>query len=252
VGQIIYNSARDENTYFTYIIPTLYQLERAVLNGFGPRWIEMITMKGPTNLSNIPPQALNPAIGFTEIDLRPFGPAVATPAVSIGLIYLIIISFFAFPFLMPIHSQLTLNKQHRPVKASHMIIWRLFSNFVVYFILSFFYSLVPLAFQIPFFNSPEPAVEPARSANAYGKSSFVVYWMLNWIGMAALGLPSENMAMVLGAPWSALWLTFWVITNVSTGFYPLNLASDFYRWGYVWPLHRSKLFSPPTLFSRKY
>ncbi|KAH8703015.1 hypothetical protein BGW36DRAFT_422596 [Talaromyces proteolyticus] len=247
-AQIIYNSARDETTYYNYIIPTLNQLKQVALDGFGPRWIEILTKNGLTNISNVPPQALNPAIGFTEIDLRPFGPAVATPAVSIGLIYLIIISFFAFPFLIPIHSQLTLNKKHRPVKASHMIIWRLFSNFVVYLILSFFYSLVPLAFQIPFTNSPEPAMEPARNANAYGKSSFVVYWMLNWIGMAALGLPSENMAMILGAPWSALWLTFWVISNVSTGFYPLNLASNFYKWGYVWPLHRIVEGSRTILF----
>lgn len=126
------------------------------------------------------------------------------------------------------------------VKPSHMLLWRLMSNFVAYFILSFFYSLVPLAFGIPFSNSRGLETEVVMNANAYGKASFVVYWMLNWVGMTALGLPSENMAMVMGAPWSALWLTFWVISNVSTGFYPLDLAPGFYTWGYIWPLHRSK------------
>ena len=49
------------------------------------------------------PQAISPAIGFSMYNLRPFYPYVATPAVSIGLIYLIIISFFSFSFYLPIH-----------------------------------------------------------------------------------------------------------------------------------------------------
>jgi hypothetical protein len=42
----------------------------------------------PAVLSNIQnvPQALNPAIGFSEFNLRPFYPYTAIPAVSIGLI----------------------------------------------------------------------------------------------------------------------------------------------------------------------
>lgn len=63
--------------------------------------------------------------------------------------------------------------------------------------------------------------------------------MINWIGMIALGLASENVAMVVGQPWMAFWLIFWVITNVSTGFYNITLAPHFYYWGYAWPLHNS-------------
>ncbi|KAL7651559.1 hypothetical protein ACMYSQ_011265 [Aspergillus niger] len=244
IAQVVYNSARDENTYFSYIIPTLSQLQTKVITKFGPWWIEMMRSSGSLKDSRIPTQALNPSIGFTEIDLRPFSPAVATPSVSIGPIYLIIIAYFAFPFLMPIHNRLNNKRQGHPVKASHMLLWRLMSNFVAYFILSLFYSLVPLAFGIPFSNSRGVETEVIMNGNAYGKGSFVVYWMLNWVGMTALGLPSENMAMIIGAPWSALWLTFWVISNVSTGFYPLDLAPGFYKWGYIWPLHRSKSIKP--------
>lgn len=48
------------------------------------------------------------------------------------------------------------------------------------------------------------------------------------------------MAMLLGTPWTALWLIFWVISNVATGFYPIPLAPDFYRWGYAWPIHNGE------------
>lgn len=64
--------------------------------------------------------------------------------------------------------------------------------------------------------------------------------MINFIGMAALGLACENVAMAVGQPWTAIWLIFWIITNVATGFYSLDTSPGFYAWGYAWPLHNSK------------
>lgn len=236
-------SGREERTCFTYILPGLSILQNKVLASFGPQWTREVVATAKDldlDLSNIPAQAINPGIGFTTIDLRPFTPAVAAPAVTIGLIYLIIIAFFTFPFLMPIHAQFVNPKDHPPLKTVHWLLWRIGSNIAAYFFLSFFYSLVSLAFKIPFTNPPAPGTEPAVNANAYGQASFVVFWMLNWVGMAALGFPCENMAMILGFPWSSLFLIFWVITNVATAFYAVELAPEFYRWGYAWPLHRSK------------
>lgn len=242
-GQFVTITARDQNTYASYIQPALSQFQSAIQAMFGPRWVQIVSQKS-WNISRVP-QAVNPAIGFTNVDLRPFSPSAATPSVTIGLIYLIIIAFFTFPFLMPIHSQF-IKGDHPPMRIPDWLIWRLVSNIIAYFFLSLFYSFVSLAFQIPFSNSPAPDTIPAANANAYGNASFVVFWMLNWVGMAALGLPCENMAMVLGFPWSSFFLIFWVITNVATGFYALELAPDFFDWGYAWPLHRS-MFSSSLL-----
>ncbi|KAJ5481634.1 hypothetical protein N7475_000446 [Penicillium sp. IBT 31633x] len=231
-------SARDPMTYSNYIMPAVDQFKGAVLSKFGSTWVKFLIDKSFTTLS-IVPQAVNPGIGFTTLDLRTFGPAVATPAITIGLIYLIIIAFFTFPFLMPIHLQY-FGGSLSTLKMSHWVMWRILSNTGAYFFLSLFYSLVSLAFQIPLSNPSVPGVVPARNANGYGSTSFMVYWMLNWVGMSALGFPCENIAMVLGFPWSSLFLIFWVISNVATGFYPLDLAPKFFHWGYAWPLHRSK------------
>lgn len=57
------------------------------------------------------------------------------------------------------------------------------------------------------------------------------------MGMAALGFACENMAMFLGQPWTALWLIFWVISNVATSFYPTVLSPGIYQYGYAFPLH---------------
>ena len=50
-------------------------------------------------------------------------------------------------------------------------------------------------------------------------------------GMGALGLACENVAMIIGQPWTSMWLIFWVITNVSTSFYAIETAPAFFRWG---------------------
>lgn len=239
-AQVITISARDQTTYPTYISPLLFQFQIEVLAAFGQQWVGELANNSSLDLSRVP-QAVNPGIGFTNIDLRPFTPPVATPAVTIGLIYLIVISFFSFPFLMPIHSKYITHRY--PLRFSHMIIWRIVSTMLAYFFLSLCYSIVSLAYLIPFSNRRAPDTESASNPNAYGKGSFVVFWMLNWMGMSALGLPSENMGMILGPPWNALWLIFWIITNVSTGFYSLDLAPGFFAWGYAWPLHRSKYLS---------
>jgi hypothetical protein len=170
---------------------------------------------------------------------------------------------------MPHHSkfmQPSPKTNNTKLKFPQLILWRLFASFTAYFFLSLFYSFVSLAFQINFFAPPGSETEVSSPATGYGHASFVVYWMLNFVGMGALGLACENVAMIVGQPWAALWLIFWVITNgmftmffslispicltsirlnianglvslVSTSFYNLDLAPRFYHWGYAWPLH---------------
>ena len=249
--QVVYVQARDQETYSSYILPQLEVLQTQITAKFGQTWTS--TVLGNTSIPRDTlqrvPQAMNPGIGFSQFNLRPFAPAVITPAVTVGLIYLIILSFFSFAFYIPIHMKFQTEPGHPPLKALHFVIWRWASTVLAYFFLSLFYSLISLAFQIPFANPSAPGTEVANNPEPYGKGTFVVYWMINWVGMIALGLACENMAMLVGQPWTAMWLIFWVITNVSTSFYSLELAPKWYYWGYAWPLHNSKLFfSPPFLF----
>lgn len=151
------------------------------------------------NLNRVP-QAVNPAIGFSTYNLRPFTPAVTTPAVSIGLIYLIIIAFFSYTFYLPHHMKFIKGPGHRPLKFAQFIAWRLVATVASYFFLSLAYSLISLAFQIPFSKPSGSHVEVVSPVDAYHYGSFVVYWMLNWVGMTALGLACENVAMIVGQP----------------------------------------------------
>ncbi len=51
---------------------------------------------------------------------------------------------------------------------------------MAYLFISLAYSLVSLAFQIPFWPGPGPQTDVAFSATAYGLGSFPVYWMINF------------------------------------------------------------------------
>ena len=249
--QTIWVEARDQDTINSYVLPSLTKLQTEVTSQFGQTWTGTVlhnTSIPRTNLQAAP-QALSPAIGFSMYSLRPFSPAVTTPAVTIGLIYLIIIAFFSFTFFLPIYVKLvTPNGPNPTIKFWKFILMRWTGTVTAYFFMSLAYSFVSLAFQIPFSNATAPHAVGATNPDAYGKGTFVVYWMINFIGMIALGLTCENVAMAIGQPWTAMWLIFWVITNVSTAFYSLDLAPKWYYWGYAWPLHNIVEASRSTLF----
>jgi hypothetical protein len=277
--QLVYQDSRDDTNWFDFMLPILSSFMTEAQSMVGRQWVQTALQQVDGNadvLSNMQnvPQAMNPAIGFSEFNLRPFYPYTGIPAVSIGLICmcplpssfflakenynlcvskltlfkidLIIISFFSFSFYMPIHMQYITPGAHPPLKFPQLILWRWCATISAYFMLSLAYSFVSMAFQINFWHTnsitSETQVTVMAEGNpiSYGSGTFVVYWMLNFFGMIALGLACENVAMVVGMPWMGLFLIFWVITNVSTSFYDIEIAPAFYRWGYAWPLHSSK------------
>ncbi|KAK1450643.1 MNNG and nitrosoguanidine resistance protein [Colletotrichum cuscutae] len=250
--QVIIQTARDSTTYQSDILPYITQFTEQFTQQFGKQWGQTVMSNTSLSRDNLAraSSAVNPGIAPLMIDLRPFQPATATPAVSIGLIYLIIMAFFSFSFFLPIHSKYVQPQGHPPLHFWQLIIWRWLATIVAYFIISLSYSLISLAFQIPFSAPPASPTEPAPTfgATAYGRGTFPVYWMLNFVGMSALGLACENVAMIIGQPWTALWLIFWVISNVSTSFYAIDLSPGFYHWGYAWPLHQVVEGSRQLLF----
>ena len=153
-AQFVYVEARNQMTIDSYIMPQLQQLATQVQAKFGAQWATQIVSNttirtSAANLERVP-QAINPAIGFTMITLRPFTPLTATPAVSIGLIYLLIILFFSFSFFVPIHIDLLKPEGYPPLKSWQLIPWMWCASMLFYFLASCFYSLTSLALQIPF------------------------------------------------------------------------------------------------------
>jgi hypothetical protein len=253
--QLVYQQARDDTNWSSYLFPNIQSLLTEATAMVGQTWARQILQQASSNQTlqeNIvqAPQALSPAIGFSMFNLRPFYPYVAIPAQSIGLIYLIIVSFFSFSFYLPIHFKYLKPEGHPPLKFYQLVMWRWCATISAYFMLSLAYSLISLAFGINFSGGVTNIGDPTQvtstmhtNGNAYGNCAFLVYWMLNLyvssltrvfervanisysFGMIALGLACENVAMIVGQPWTGLWLIFWVITNVSTSFYDIELGT---------------------------
>lgn len=103
--QIITQTARDSTTYQSDIQPYLTQFTEQFSQAFGKQWGQIVMSNDSLSRENLAraPAVVNPGVAPLMIDIRPFRPATATPAVSIGLIYLIIMAFFSFSFFLPIH-----------------------------------------------------------------------------------------------------------------------------------------------------
>ncbi|KAK9314459.1 hypothetical protein V1522DRAFT_458758 [Lipomyces starkeyi] len=221
--QFVYPQAREPQLY-TYLVPWVSSLNTNITAAFSEAIIQMIAQNSSYSLSAIAssaPQVLSTPVAINSYNIRPFDNPISTAVLQVGLIYLIIISFFQFNFFQPVH--MTLAPQ---LKRMHYIIYRIATTWIAYFFLSLFYSLISLAFQIDF-------------TRAFGRAGFVVYWMINWLGMAAVGGACENVALIAVVTYPPLigfWLIFMVISNVSVAFYAIPLEAGIYRYGYAFPI----------------
>lgn len=222
-----YETGRDFLAMDQYVIPNVQKVQLMFLSQQQNLTLELLAS---ANFSEVfsNPLALKVAatpMEWTFIDGRIFNDPVLVAPSQVGLIYMIIITFFAFNFFSNIHQDVA----RMGVKISHLVLYRLLSTIVNFFVMSFFYSIVTLAFQVNF-------------TRAFGHSGFLVYWMTNFLTMWAVGAMNESMGMLLimyYPPLMGFWMLFWVIVNISPTFTPLALSPKFYRYGYGLPIHAS-------------
>lgn len=88
----------------------------------------------------------------------------------VGLIYLLILSFFVVMIGL---SAREVSGLDRHLTLFSLVKLRLLSTFTLYFFISLFYSLLSRAFQVDF-------------SHRFGHSGFLIFWMLNWLGMLAV------------------------------------------------------------------
>lgn len=113
--QLVYIDSRDDTNWYDFMLPIMSSFMTEATTMVGEQWTRMVMENATTNATLVRnaarvPQALSPAIGFSQFNLRPFYPYQVIPSISIGLIYLIIISFFSFAFYLPIHFKVRINK----------------------------------------------------------------------------------------------------------------------------------------------
>ena len=80
--QLVYVQARQETVLSMYILPRIHEFERRVQRAVTAAVLQRL--KGEPR--DVKPTLLNPGIEFEVFNLRPFGPPVSLPAVTVGQI----------------------------------------------------------------------------------------------------------------------------------------------------------------------
>ncbi|CAI5758524.1 unnamed protein product [Candida verbasci] len=218
-----YETGRDIIATAQYVTPSIETIERMFLdrNNITQSLINIIG-NIPNNQNSL--QVLAQSLQFQFYDMRPSTSSVLIAPLQIGLLYMIIVTFFQFQFFADLHMGVV-----KVLKGKHYLMYRLFTSIFSYFIISLMFSLVTLAFQVDF-------------TVTFGKSGFLVYWMVSFLTMTAVGTMNEIAALLLipiYPPLLGFWLIFWVIINITPTFTPLALCPEFFRYGYALPLHNS-------------
>jgi len=154
-------------------------------------------------------------------NLRPFDVPVATAVTFVGLIYLLILSFF---IVMVSASAREVSGLDKNLTLGSIIRVRFATSFTVFFFISLFYTLLSRAFQLPF-------------DRKFGHAGFVIFWMLNWLGMCACGLALESLLPLLTVRAIPFFLILWIISNVSVCFFPIEVLPKIYHYGYAMPFY---------------
>ncbi|VVT49125.1 uncharacterized protein SAPINGB_P002116 [Magnusiomyces paraingens] len=235
-----YPEARMETVYRDIVVPQINNISTAFTFTFRQYWLDHINstlnLSQRTTIVETNVDIIANPIDITVINLIPFTGNISSAILTTGLIFLIIVSFFQIPFFAPVH-QIMLGK----VKFLQYMVYRPFINYVSVLFLSLAFSLVSLAFQGDF-------------TVKFGRAGFVVYWMINFLAMNALGGASENVGTIIFNVYPqaiGFWLIFWVCSNSSTSFAPLELLPEVYKVGKALPVHNAQMAIRTILFGTK-
>lgn len=226
---VVYSTGSNFNTVNNYITTMLYQMVN-VFYGYVPltqfllMMIESLTEDEKTDVINTSPTLLTSIPTFKFVDLHPVNNQIFTGILTIGLIYMVVFTFFQFVFLLSIHSYIAAR-----ITGWKYIVTRMLVSQIAYFILSLSFVTLNTAFQIPF-------------NVTFGNLGFLVIWMLSYLTMSSLGSFIEMLALIMFKVKPQLVgfiMLFVAVTNVSPVVSGIELSPTFYRYGYAMPIYNT-------------
>ncbi|KAF8624674.1 hypothetical protein AX17_007005 [Amanita inopinata Kibby_2008] len=170
---VLANEGRNEGSFRNIIRPIITTSLDKLTYRFATQNAQR-QAKNPNSLSILSksPQTLVAPIGYTIDNLRPFYAPVASATTLTGLIYLTIAAFF---MVVASAGAREVSGIETRLRLRSLLIVRLVSSLTSYFFVSLCYSLLNLAFQL-------------NLNHKFGRRGFMIFWMLNWVGMTALSV----------------------------------------------------------------
>lgn len=228
--------ARNENAYRGILIPSAQAGLTIVSTQFAMQSARMVSNSSTVSqLMSTSPQTLVTPIYFNIFNLRPFDQPVASVVVFVGLLFVLILSFFIVMIGFVAREKTNLR---RLLTYRSLVQLRLATSFIAYFILSLFDSLLALAFQL-------------NVNKKFGHGGFMVFWMVNFLGMCTMGLAMEGPLSLLGPPGLPFLFLIWILVNVAVCAFPIEVLPVIYRYGYAMPFYAITKACRTIVFSTK-
>ncbi|KAF8886305.1 hypothetical protein BD779DRAFT_1530650 [Infundibulicybe gibba] len=230
--------ARSENAFRSLIRPSVQAALQLSTQTFAVEFAKQVASLPSTNLTTlltVSPQTLITPVSYKLLNLIPFDAPVASTVTFVGMIYLLILSFF---MVMICNAARTAGGLERLLTLKSLIILRLSCMIAACFILSLFYSLLSVAFRLPL-------------DRVFGRCGFLVFWMLNWTGMLSVGLALDSLLTVMGPSFLPFFMILWIIANVSVCFLPIDTLPGVFHYGYGFPFYRISTATRTIVFGTK-
>ncbi|KAI0092825.1 hypothetical protein BDY19DRAFT_990504 [Irpex rosettiformis] len=196
----------------------------AYATGSAQRYFAQITPGNDVNATAVnllsqAPQTISPGVAWKTVNLRPYTAPAAQAVTLVGNIFLII---FAFIMTMAHSAARTIIAPR--LKFYHYLILRLVVPILAYLPLSLNYTLISLAFGLPFGGKYSPA------------GGFFMTFLFVYLGMTALGLSLEAMITLLTPRFIPFFVFTLIIFNVAPTLLPPELLNNFYSYGAGFPI----------------
>ncbi|CAA7263443.1 unnamed protein product [Cyclocybe aegerita] len=228
--------ARNENAFRSLIRPSVQATLEAISRAIAIQTAERVaTAQNLGQLLTTSPQTVTAPVGYRIQNMAPFDQPVASAVTFVGLLYQLILSFFIVMIGLSAREVSGLEKS---LSTWSLIKLRLVSSFAAYFIMALFYSLLSLAFQL-------------NVSRKFGHSGFLIFWMLNYAGMLAVGLALESLSTLLTTRGIPFFMLTWIITNVSVCVFPIEVMPNIFRYGHAAPFYNVSRAMRTIIFSTK-
>lgn len=227
--EVVYETGRDYNAVTNYVTTLIARIVSAYATFIprSPLIPSLLLTLSETELAAVishSPGLLTIMPNWRFTDLIPVPDYVVQAPFQIGLIYLVIFTFFQFVFTIEIQVYIA-----SKAKGWRFILFRTIASQFSYFVLSLAFILLNLAFGIPF-------------NKAFGHLGFLVLVCFGYLLMSSVGSSIEILVLICGAVNPALIGFVMVIVsvvNVAPTISPMELCPSFYRYGHAIPVRNA-------------
>ncbi|KAK6454351.1 uncharacterized protein RJT20DRAFT_58067 [Scheffersomyces xylosifermentans] len=227
--EVVFETGRDYNAVSNYISTIINN----ILKGYyafvpqTPLAMDLLSTLNSTQAANVianAPGLITILPTFNVNDRLPVPDQIVQAPLQIGIIYLVIFSFFQFIFQIEIHMYMA-----KQIKGFKYVAYRMAASQVAYLVLSLAFVTLNHAYGLTYYHT-------------FGRSGFLVIWVFGYLLMSSLGSLIEVSALFLMAVKPQLigfLLLFIAVLNLSPTVSPIVLCPPFYRYGYAIPVRNA-------------